>query len=143
TAGLPALGGWIAHKTHAQHPLAALFIPSPGYAAVIAFDIPFKQAATGKFNFFYQSVITTHVLGWLALLTATWIVPRTWQDKPASSRRINQQTRWQNLSYGSAEMRRAFRRRLLAINPFYWLAARDRFKTTLVWLWLGCTALIW
>src|SRR6185436_550320 len=115
TAGFPALGGWIAYKTHANNPPAAFFIPSPGYAAFIAFDISFNEFKKQKFNFFYESVLTTHVLAWIALLISTWVVPRTWQDKPATARAVRARSRWQNLSYGTAEMRGAFRRHLLAI----------------------------
>jgi len=41
------------------------------------------------------------------------------------------------MGHGSAATRGSLRRRLLEVNPFYWLAARDRMKVVLVWTFLG------
>jgi len=48
--------------------------------------------------------------------------------------------RWRE---GAPGPRAAFRRRLLDVNPFYWLAARDRLKPLLVWLLLGALGAAW
>ena len=42
-----------------------LLIPSPAYAAVMAFDEPFTKS---PFNYFYYSVGFTHVLSWALLI---------------------------------------------------------------------------
>ena len=140
TVGLPALGGWAAWKFKMREPIAAFFLPSPGFSAFLAFDFWQKQAATTKFNQFYSSIATVHVLSWVALGLACWTVPRSWQDRAEGTARQRTRQRW---TFGLPEARAAFRRHLLEINPFYWLAARDRFKTILVWVWLFAVAVVW
>src|SRR5438128_640880 len=48
-----------------QRPSAAiLFIPSPGYPCVAAFDAPYRTMRTSGFDFFYQSVACVHLIAW-------------------------------------------------------------------------------
>jgi hypothetical protein len=46
-------------------------------------------------------------------------------------------------SFGDAAERKRFRARLLKVNPFYWLAGRDRLKPMWVWAVLGLSAAGW
>jgi hypothetical protein len=117
-----------------------VLIPSPGYAAVMAFDAP---ARTSPFNHFYPSVIFTHVLSWLLLLAASFIVPRTWQDKALTAEEVRRRERVNRIRLGSSEARRGFRRSLLEVNPFYWLVARHRTKPLAVWALLALAGFIW
>jgi len=117
-----------------------LLIPSPGYAGVMAFEEPFTKAT---FNHFHASVLFTHLLGWAFLIAASLIVPRTWQDKALTSAQLRRHERMNRIALGSADRRRAFRARLLEVNPFYWLLARHRTKPFAVWAFLGVVALIW
>lgn len=143
TALLPALGAWVMAKRHLVNPPPWLMLPSPGFAAFAAFDEPNRMLARAKYDHFYESILTIHALAWAALLLACYIVPRSWRDKPRSAAQIRHRAAWQGWAYGPRPVRDAFRRQLLAINPFYWLAARDRFKVTLVWLMLLAVAIIW
>jgi len=117
-----------------------LLVPSPGYAAVMAFDEP---ARFSPFNYFYYSVAFTHVLSWALLIAASLIVPRTWQDRALTAKEVRRREWLNRLKLGASEKRRAFRRRLLDINPFYWLVARDRLKPIAVWAFLALGAFIW
>lgn len=77
---------------------------------------------------FWWSVGIIHGLAWLFLGAASWIVPYSWQDKPRSrSWLAGLLPRW------SVATAAGYRKRLLDRNPFYWLAARSRFKPLLVW----------
>jgi hypothetical protein len=80
---------------------------------------------------------------WALLLAAWSIVPRTWQDRAESPGSTRLRERWLRWAHGSALTRKEMRRRLLQLNPFYWLAGRDRMKAILVWLFLGVGALLW
>ncbi len=140
TAGFPALGGWIMWKLHLNKPPFFPFCFSPGFASFMAFDKTFRAFSN---NLFYQSVATQHVMGWIALIIACRVVPRSWQDKIASARTEKRAVTWRQWIYGPPEIRAAFRRRLLNINPYYWLVSRDRFKQTMPWLWLSLAGLIW
>jgi ABC-type transport system involved in cytochrome c biogenesis permease component len=74
---------------------------------------------------------------------ASWIVPRTWQDRALTAEETRRRERLNRLKLGSSEQRRGFRQRLLEINPFYWLVARNRTKSFFVWGFLGAVGLIW
>ncbi len=152
TGGLPGIVGWIGSEISQGNPLHDLFnqhayvllAPSPGFACFMAFDATFKNVlGSGKGEWFYISLGTTHAMGWGALLMTMAILPRVWQDKAATPQTIRRREQWRSWTGGPAEVRGAFRRRLLEINPFYWLASRDRFKVALVWLWIGAGALVW
>jgi len=138
--GFPFLAA-LCHEWRPTRPIHEfVFIPSPGYAAVMAFDYSFKKS---PFNHFYASVIFTHALSWVLLVTASLIVPRTWQDKALTAVQVRRREQLNRLRLGSSETRRNFRRHLLALNPFYWLVARHRTKPFAVWAFLGLVAFIW
>ncbi|HTD65608.1 MAG TPA: ABC transporter permease subunit [Candidatus Limnocylindria bacterium] len=152
TGGLPGIVGWIASEVRPGNPLYKLFhdqvymllAPSPGFACFVAFDATFKNVlGTAHAHWFYNSLAITHALGWFALILTTIILPRVWHDKAATPQAVCRQEKWRLWTHGPASARDAFRRRLLDINPFYWLASRDRSKTVLVWLWVGAAALLW
>ena len=139
-AGFPFLS-LICYEWRAARPVYEyLLIPSPGYAGVMAFEIPFT---TSKFNHFHASVTFTHVLSWVFLIAASLIVPRTWQDRALTPAQLRRRERLNRVQLGSAERRRTFRARLLEVNPFYWLLARHRTKPFAVWAFLGLVALVW
>jgi ABC-type transport system involved in cytochrome c biogenesis permease component len=142
-AGPYALGGAFAPAGTGWSPFDALNLvrPSPVYA--------FRLLQSGTVGpllgttDFYLSIASTHAIGWAYLVMASRIVPRVCRERPAGQRGL----RWREIrdrwSYGRPEHRRAFRRRLLDRNAFYWLAARDRIKAYYVWIFIGALALIW
>ncbi len=92
---------------------------------------------------YWSSLAITHGIGWLFLLLASVIVPRTWQQSAGKL------SRWQEsaeqFTYGKNRGRRKrFRQRALDINPFYWVASRARGKSIGVMLavlaLIGCYA---
>ena len=119
--------------------LIPFLLPSPGFACFMAFmpPMPFGQAA------FWGSVATTHLLAWSFFALASWITPRTWQDKPATVKRLRWRDRFRNWTQGSAATRKEFRTRLLDINVIYWLSYRDRLKQTYVWIFLAALIAVW
>lgn len=144
TGGLPLLGVVLAQWSMFRPWAEWLLIPSPGYASAMAFE-GFSGMATGggAKNHFLWSVSITHALGWLALALACFIVPRTWQDRVARATAVREGSWWRRLAHGSIEWRLELRRRLLAVNPCYWLSSRDRLKVWLVWFFLAVCAALW
>ena len=141
-AGLPILAGVLMDHKSTQAWGPYLFIPSPGYAAFMAFEATFRRGAI-PFNFFYHSLLFTHLLSWVLLLGSCFIVPRTWQDRPQHPASIRRHAWLARLQFGSSRSRSEFRRRLLEVNPLYWLAARHRSKPFLVWATLAVSSAIW
>jgi ABC-type transport system involved in multi-copper enzyme maturation permease subunit len=133
---LPACGAWLAFRGLPQ-PGTLFLLPSSGFAFYLAFDASYKAGADN----FWHSLLVIHLLGWMFLVAASVIAPRSWQDKPAGAQRLRWRERWQNWSYGTLAERSAFRRSLLNTNAFFWLAARARLKPAYVWsvlALLGC-----
>jgi ABC-type Na+ efflux pump permease subunit len=125
-------------------PISALSI---GYPFVLVYGeiqrgVPpmiFRLAMIG----FWFSLVFYHVLGWLCLWRAGVLLPRVWQADAKRGWMTRLQEKIDQWSYGRAEKRRHHRARLLDINPFLWLASRDRWKPRYVWFLLVTTAGLW
>ena len=116
--------------------------PSP-WLVLPAILSPFQYAEDYLFrrnpDIYWQSLGVTHAIGWLFLLLASAIVPHTWQQAAGKVSRIQEAA--EQLTFGkNPARRRRFRAHALAINPFYWIAARARGKTLGVMLVLGAVA---
>jgi ABC-type transport system involved in cytochrome c biogenesis permease component len=89
---------------------------------------------------FWPSLVVSHLFGWAFLIAACWHVPRCWQNVDV---RTSVRNRLQQMWHGSTEARTNFRRRLVSINPFFWLASRTRFDPVLTVVYLlGAMAVI-
>ena len=141
TAGLPLIGALLCEAAHDWSTYPAFLVFSPGFDCFGAFEA--ARRATGPFNWFTTSVILIHGMSWLFLIIACVVVPRTWQDTAATPAAVRRREKWHRLGHGSSERRQVFRRKLLAINPFLWLASRDRLKSVAVWSLLAVGAGIW
>ncbi|MBU6400768.1 MAG: ABC transporter permease subunit, partial [Verrucomicrobia bacterium] len=98
--------------------------------------------ATRRQNF-VVSAVAVQGLAWLFLAWASWLLPRSWQERPAGAIRLRWRQCWQLWTQGAEGFRQGARRHLLEANPFLWLAGRDRFKTDLVWAFLGLGGVVW
>lgn len=128
-AGLPGLGMYI----------PALFYSCPVFSLVLSSDFLYRLQPWS----FWCSVAVVHGLTWLLLAFASRIVRHSWQDKAANAKGARRREFWQALCYGAAAKRRALRRKLLAVNAFYWLAARARLKPAQVWGLLAAIGGYW
>lgn len=90
-------------------------------------------------GFYWESLGVSHAVGWLYLLLASLIVPRTWQQQAGKISRLQESTA--QLTYGQNQSgRKRFRERALSVNPFYWVAARARGQSLFLWLVLFAVA---
>ncbi len=86
---------------------------------------------------------------WLCLVTVTLlgltarILPRIWQTRAKQNRAERFQADLEQRLYGGGLERRRFRRRLLEVNPFLWLAQRERGKPVYVWGYLAAVGGTW
>ena len=118
-------------------PIPALY-SSPIFAFVIAFDAPRTTVPFAIARHFWGSIIVLLGLSWFFLFRASRIVPKSWQEdiKIKSSKKKAH-------SGGVSAAPNPYRKRLLDINAFYWLTARNRFKPLQVWLFLGAMFFWW
>jgi hypothetical protein len=120
-----------------------LFYSCPIFSFIVCNDMQYSTMAMARH--FWWSLAVTHGLAWMLTLSACWIVPRTWGDRPAPA--PSRRWRWRNLgrllSYGSQAGCAAFRKRALDVNAYYWLAGRARLKPAHVWFFLGFAAVWW
>ena len=139
----PALGYFVNEyvwKKPALPDYSLFLLPSPGYA----FTLATSAAATSKVSpWFWHSLLATNILSWLFLALSCFIVPRCWQDRPQGATGKESRERWQSWKYGDATERKSLRASLLDINPFFWLAARDRMKAFLVWAFVALVGGCW
>jgi hypothetical protein len=138
--GIPAAAaGAIAYYTPSNLVVHELLFSCPVYSFYLSFDLNYRWQTAH----FWSSVGVIHALTWMLVATASRIAPRSWQDHPAGLVRISRRERWRDWIYGNGTQRKAFRRRLLNINAFYWLASRVRLKPLGVWLLLSFVACWW
>jgi ABC-type Na+ efflux pump permease subunit len=121
------------NQSHGLSLLCWLF--NPGFSASRVPDMIFKTDQ----KHFWWSVGIFHASAWLFLILASVIVPRSWQDHPP----VGNRGRWRRWELGDAASRAAFRRRLLGINPFFWLASRSQLRPLFVWAALVVLACLW
>lgn len=135
---LPGCAAAIGYLTSWKLLLHPLCYACPAYCFFMAFDLNYAL-----YPHFWWSAGVTHALTWLLVGLASWIIPHTWQDQATGAGKKSWRERWLTWVYGGPAQRKALRRRLLALNPFCWLASRSRFKPVSVWIVMGFIAGWW
>jgi hypothetical protein len=126
------------------------FHPGYGLMAELLFSCPFypfylnSDARYGlEPERFWYSLGVIHALTWLLLGLAGWAARHTLRERPERLARTGLRGFWRRLSYGVPSKQAPFRRRLLNINPLYWLAGRARLRPLQVWAFLAVAAGWW
>lgn len=110
--------------------LPALFSPSMGFMTL---DDAIYRTKPGDF---WWSVLCTNALSWGFLVLASYLLPRTWQDKTVEPG-ANKKT-----GVRSSERARQRRLELLAANPVLWMASRRLKGDIYLWLLVGIVILL-
>jgi ABC-type Na+ efflux pump permease subunit len=138
TAGLPALLSLLKHE-YKFHIDDSLYTISPG----MAFGYAFEKQYIANPNLFWTSLVVVHGISWICFLGTTIVVRRVWQDRVAGAASGGWREKFQRWKRGAPALRNCYREKLLGVNPYYWLTARDRFKPYYVlWFFCGC-AVFW
>jgi ABC-type transport system involved in multi-copper enzyme maturation permease subunit len=116
-----------------------LFFSCPLYTFYLSSDARYRLEP----EHFWWSLGVIHGLTWLLLMLASWAARHTLRERPERLDRTGWRGSWRRWSYGDARRQAAFRRRLLDINPLYWLAGRARLRPLHVWTFLGLAAAWW
>lgn len=86
---------------------------------------------------FWSSTAITHALGWGCFLLTCRVLPHVWQDRPSGGWLLRWREWSRQVLMGSRTLRTAFRRRLLGVNPIFWLASREQRTWWYPWIFLG------
>jgi ABC-type transport system involved in multi-copper enzyme maturation permease subunit len=105
---------------HVTGGLAGVF--SPTVAMLNAFEPAYSSAPRQ----FWFPLLVTNGIGWLFLVLASVLLPRTWQESGRASKRTSNRR-----SSGDARQRA----RIMAINPVWWLTSRHGDRGRGLW---GC-----
>jgi ABC-type transport system involved in multi-copper enzyme maturation permease subunit len=139
TAFPPAVAALITYFDPSHRMVHPLFFSCPAYSFFWCFDSHYRWVG----QHFWISVAVTHALAWLLAAGASWIVPYSWQDRASARGESGWTGFWRTVAYGDPRKRATHRARLLAVNPFCWLASRAWFKPAGVWCFLGFAAAWW
>jgi hypothetical protein len=104
-----------------------------------AFFLLLGQGAMGT-GYIWVPLVTGHMCAWSCLALACWIVPRVWQDRPSTALQQTRNQRFREIVEGDSAARTERRRRMLAVNPVYWLSNRDRLVPWYPWIFLAAMA---
>lgn len=142
--GLPLIAWMIAEfarNVSAGEVVRFTLLSSPCYTLVLAMiDAASNPSGAKDFGI---SLGLIHGMAWLLILFSCWRLPRSWMDRPASAGGLRFRQRWKQWCFGTGEERKAFQTRLMEVNGFFWVAARDRIKPTIVWGVFGLLGALW
>lgn len=137
---VPVSGWFAAVFPMVKLPTDALASLSPTTALLSSFDAEYAADSSQYWN----PLLTVHLLSWILLGGASYLLPRCWQDAPVR-RRSSLAGRWAAWMTGLAPQRRhQARAHLLATNPVKWLARRNEEHLFFVWCFValgGCGGL--
>jgi ABC-type transport system involved in multi-copper enzyme maturation permease subunit len=137
-AGLPIAGGVLASVNGSQNLAPLLSMASPGFACALVSGAAYGTAAGA----FWFSTVVAHLMGWIFLVLTCRVLPRVWQDRPAEGRRLRWREWCRRVLMGNLTTRTEYRRWLLAVNPIYWLASRERLIRAYPWILLVSVAAV-
>ena len=80
----------------------------------------------GGWSQYWISLVVVAGMSWTWLLLTVWRVGRTWRDRPKKVRIWSRFRFGERIRERGRAGRTALRHRLLEINPFFWLAGRQR-----------------
>jgi len=91
---------------------------------------------------FWISLTIVHGIAWLLIWRTCRALPMLWMERVAESGLEAWVQQWESRIWGR-EARLRLRRKLLTVNPFYWLAAREPQKPWYVWAFVVLVLAVW
>jgi len=114
--------------------------PCPVYLTRLSGD----AAYLGHKSDFWRSMATILGISLGFLITASLFLPRAWHERGESRKTARRSVgNFAGWRFGKAAWRQRFRLRALSLNPYYWLAARDRLPQIILWFLLFAAIPIW
>jgi ABC-type transport system involved in cytochrome c biogenesis permease component len=92
---------------------------------------------------FWYSTVWVALMSFVLLAVTARILPRLWQVRAKKTKTEAFHERLEQRLYGEGPQRRRHRHRLLDVNPFLWLAQRERGKPLYVWGYFAAVTSTW
>lgn len=126
TGLIPALSEFVRQEYHRPDLAQFILTLSPAYAVYVA------GATAWRLNFqqFWQSVFLLSGITIFLLIAISLLLPHVWKDRPGSRLTLRLRTCFSRWRYGAGLHRQTLRTRLLQLNPFTWLASRQRWASS-------------
>lgn len=128
---LPLIGEWLRRKTSAFSLGIGLQMFSPVYL------LNFSTLPTASVRYFWWSLLLIHLISWILLAAACFIVRTSWQDRVQTVRKPGWRNRFRTMLLGSPARRLRMRQARLNKNAFYWLASRSPVIAVETWIIFG------
>lgn len=97
-------------------------LPSPSYAMSMSF-----RSATGLSGYGYSTSLSLLALtAIVAIASAALVTPHVWKDRPPTRYFASVLEFLRGWKFGTKRVRLEFRRRLLNVNPVFWLSRREQ-----------------
>ncbi len=82
---------------------------------------------------FWPTFLGNQFVGWSLFIATCTIIPRAWQEKSRTGSNASVDRSYRR-KFGSVKKRTRLRRKLIDLNPALWLACRERWQTTALWI---------
>lgn len=119
-----------------------VLLPCPVVPGFLIFAETVPLGITVPRGAFAVTIVAQQVLTWLLLWIAAVRVRTVWQEKGDPKSQRGWRGWWSRLRFGGPARRRTVRLRLLARNPFLWLAQREVWKPAYPWLLIGALTIV-
>ena len=116
---------------------------SPAYGPYLVWSGFGSGFGAGQQAEFWRNLALTSSWAALALGAAAFALTRIWREREAEGQATGWRERWRELAHGRRESRRRLARLWMDVNPFVWLAGRDRQPAALGWSVVGGIVLVW
>ena len=116
---------------------------SPAYGPSLVWSAFRSGFRPGDHARFWQNLSLTFAWSSLALAAAAFALKRLWRERDDESEPTGWRERWRQFVHGNRQTRRRLARLWIDVNPFVWLAGRDRQPATLARLVVGAIIGVW
>lgn len=138
-AALPSLIGIAQFERTLNQLPSAYYRFSPVFGFIASSEAVYLKQA----KHFWECLVAMAFIGTGCFGISAFLLPKVWRQSIAGARLARAQNLWSTWKLGDPAERSVYRRKLLEINPVYWLSCRDRLRPWTLFLVLGLLACGW
>ena len=127
------------HYSPAAKPSTAWLVSSPAYGPYLVWT----ALRAGPVADCWRSLTLSWAWSLLCLGLAAGALKKLWREREESAVQTGWSERWHQWLHGTPQYRRRLAGAWIDVNPFVWMAARDRQPAVLAWGVIGGIAALW